>query len=521
MIAVVAPDEGIGGLVLAALRRSVSRSQATAWPASAIAAAPGLMVLVDPADDIGDAVVDWLGRTPHKLMIFGTIPAALRRLFGTGTPSAGLPDSALCRSEPTPPGAFRESPAIIRYTALAEKLGGGLWRRPLQRFDFAAEWNNLGYGAISCDGSIWSLGRSLEVGREDELAAVAADPGGRIGSYAALFDRAGHATLWFNRPVGPIDSFEWRLVETFLSSHRSDELPALPVFSEIPAGHDTLVTMRLDCDEDIESARTLWQAYTDRRVPLSLAIHTNLLADGATIPLISDVAASGGSILSHSATHAPWWGGNREAAFAEAMASADAIERSTGRRPRFAVSPFHQTPHYALEALQAAGYAGCVGGNIAADPAFNLARGGSLAGLPGPFIGHSQQCMLHGDCLLEDGDPLALYREAFDLALASRSIFAYLDHPFSARYEYGWRGEESRIDAHRTLLDHIAATASSPLYLSADAAMDFLGLKARAEVVTVGDGLVVSLPNAPAGAPKLCVEYKGACIAIGDGTRLS
>src|SRR5690606_27172436 len=110
----------------------------------------------------------------------------------------------------------------------------------------------------------------------------------------------------------------------------------------------------------------------------------------------------------------------------------------------YAVSPFHQSPQYALEALCDVGYSGCIGGIIRNDPEFLLARGGELAGFPVGFIGHSQQCMLHGDCLLEAGDPLAIYKMAFDQALETRSLFGYLDHPFSERYQYGWVDEESR-----------------------------------------------------------------------------
>jgi hypothetical protein len=310
------------------------------------------------------------------------------------------------------------------------------------------------------------------------------------------------------------------LVENFLSSHRADELSAQPILTEIPFGHDVTVTMRLDCDEDIESARVLWNGYRRWGIPLSLAVQTSLLAQHVHVPLLTDVLSSGGSILSHSTSHIANWGGSYPAALEEAVVSATLLEKATGRRPRFAVSPFHQTPHYALKALHSAGYEGCIGGNIASDPAFNLARGGSLADLPDGFVGHTQQCMLHGDCMLNGDDPMATYRQAFDLALETRSIFAYLDHPLSARYNYGWSDEEARIEAHRMLLDYIAATARAPAYLSTDATLDFLIRKSRLSVIGRKGGFVFEkVPNGGNGQ-RLCVEFRGELVEIVEGIEL-
>ncbi len=53
-------------------------------------------------------------------------------------------------------GAVAQSSAVIRYHAHAGLLGAGAWERPLERFDFMDEWNNMGYGAVRADGSIWS-----------------------------------------------------------------------------------------------------------------------------------------------------------------------------------------------------------------------------------------------------------------------------------------------------------------------------------------------------------------------------
>jgi hypothetical protein len=60
----------------------------------------------------------------------------------------------------------------VRYTALARKLGCQEWYRPFERFDFTDEWNNLGFGAIRSDASIWAVAQAAHVESDAELASV-------------------------------------------------------------------------------------------------------------------------------------------------------------------------------------------------------------------------------------------------------------------------------------------------------------------------------------------------------------
>ena len=406
-------------LVCAALSRSLSRSVVGG-------AHSDIRVLVEPDESTPLNVAG-----ARKVILFGALPAAFRRAFEARPAAAAIADWSA--APPAGQNHPSESPARIVYSDRAIALGGRSWQRALRRYDFADEWNTLGFGTITADQSHWSLGPPLQI-EQGELARLELS-GKSVASYAGLLDAPGQSILWFNRAVGVIDSFEWRLVENFLSAHRAEELPVVPVLSEIPDGHDAAVTMRLDCDEAIELARPLWLAYRERGVPMSLAIHTKLLGEGAA-PLIDDVRASGGAILSHSATHAAWWGGSYDAARREAADSARALQAATAHRPRHAVSPFHQTTDFAASALADEGYDGCIGGNMGADPEFVAARGGVFASTPGDFVVHTQQCMLHGDCLSRGDDPIAPFRQAFDLAYDSASLFGYLDHPFSARYQY-------------------------------------------------------------------------------------
>jgi hypothetical protein len=350
------------------------------------------------------------------------------------------------------------------------------------------------------------VAEGVRLAEDIELATVAG-PDGTVASYAGLFDVGRSAVLWFNRPVGPIDSFEWCLVENFVSSFRFGSHASQPVLADIPFGHDAAVTMRLDCDEDIASAESLWRSYLDEGIPFSLAIATSLLSGKRHDAFIRAVSAAGGSALSHSVTHAPDWGGDYDHAVDEASGSADAIEQLLGRRPVNAVSPFHQTPGFAIRALIDCDYLGCVGGTIRGDPETVIARGGALAGYSGHFAFHSQQCMLHGDCLLDGDDSIAVFRTAFDLARQSRSLFGYLDHPFSSRYQYGWASEAARLSAHRLLLGHIRSTTRNSLFLSEDDALAFLRRKSGVRIRRDADTFKLDAQHSGQNELDLCVAY--------------
>jgi hypothetical protein len=522
VIGLVAPHaaDAAAQLVLAALRRSVTTTQARRiGPASLESAETDFVAAIDLDDALARRIDDWLDRGHRKLLLLGAVPERLRDRFGLDR--VGWPEGreSWSRSPPAPTYGSAESPAAVQYMPIAERLGGRAWHRPLERFDFTDEWNNLGYGALRADGSPWALASPLSAPQSAELARLEL-AGQRFASYAALIDDARSSTLWFNRPVGPIDSFEWRLVEQFVASYRHDDLPCYPVLSEIPWGHDAAITMRLDCDEDVESARPLWNAYRELGLPFSLAVHTTNLADARHHPILRELVAAGGSVLSHTATHAPNWGGSYAAARAEGLESARLLEAVTGIPVRYAVSPFHQTPPYALAGLADVGYRGCIGGIIRNDPEFLLARGGCLSGLPEGFVGHSQQCMLHGDCLRSEGDALAIYKQAFDLAFETRTLFGYLDHPFSERYAYGWPDEDTRIGAHRDFVAYVRGRAASPLFLTEDAAMDFIRAKAELRIVRDESGFRL-LPPATLPEFPIAIEYRGELrqVASGGGWR--
>ena len=492
MIQVIAPggEQATAELLVAALNRSCGLHAAAVCGPQALVDRPWgavVSVLIDPRAEWAPLIEQALHgqHGVHKLVVLGRLPAELAATLGlrmdSQWPEALWPG---VQCPPAPTHRQSASAAHVRYLSNAPRVAQqtpALPVRPFKRFDFADEWNNLGYGAITADGSCWSLAQYATASQANELAQVWVDEDS-VCSYAALWDKPQCSLLWFNRSAGPIDSAEWRMVEDYLSCHRPEILPCVPVLSEIPWGFDSAVTMRLDCDEDIESARHLWGVYQDQGVPLSLAIHSKVLADPAQHTLGREVLAQGGALLSHTATHSPNWGGSHETAFLEGQMSIQAIEAATGHRVRYAVSPFHHTPDYARRGLSDAGLFGCIGGIIHNDPDFLMARAGIPPACPTGFIGHSQQCMLHGDCMLSQGDPLVIFKTAFDIAQRSGTFFGYLDHPFSSRYAYGWDSEAQRGQAHVGLIEYIRQTGQRVCWANASDAMDFLHRRAHSRV---------------------------------------
>lgn len=442
-----------------------------------------------------------------KLVVFGAVPAGLAQRLGI-TDQRPLSAEDIQAAQCAPAATHQEAASALEvvYTPALAGLISPIARRPFLRYDFTDEWNNLGYGAIRADDGLWACAGIAQLPAGNCLARID-NAGVPVGAYAGLWDTDTASTLWFNRAVGPVDSAEWQVVEQFLAHHRHAELPCQPVLVEVPYGYAAAVTMRLDCDEDIESARPLWQAYQSMGVPLSLALHAKVLADPAQHQLPKDVLAHGGAVLSHTATHAPDWGGSYDAACAEGQQSAQAVRDAIGHQVRYAVSPFHQTPNYARAALADVGYEGCIGGIIRNDPDFLMARAGTPPGSAQGFIGHSQQCMLHGDCLLAQGDPLRIFKQAFDIARASGTFFGYLDHPFSERYSYGWQDEPQRIEMHRQFVAHIQQQPDI-LWANEDDALDFLSTRSGVRVSTEGNAIRLQAPASRSGW-QIAAAYAG------------
>lgn len=504
-------------LVTAALIRSCSFGQVQFLTINLVdSIRAGIFVFISPSEEIGEVLIKKFKDSKCKIIVFGKLPSNVRKYFGF---KSGHCDNLEIHAKSSRAKANQnaESAAEIVYSKLNNIFDLLDWVRPFERFDFADEWNNLGYGAIRFDGSIWSLSQLIKAPVDNEISEVRIS-GKRVSSYSANFNNQNSSLLWMNREVGSIDSFEWVLVEGFISSWRAAELPCNPVISEIPSGYDSAVTMRMDCDEGVESARFLMDSYLKRDIPFSLAVTTSNLADKTNHSIVQEVNSHGGSILSHTSTHAANWGGSYMAALKEAVESSEHIRGITGEAPRYAVSPFHQTPHYALKALADAGYSGCIGGIIKNNPEFMMARGGFCSGISRGFVGHSQQVMLHGDCLLDPSmhDPLEIYKKSYDLAYKSGSLFGYLDHPFSDRYQYGWKDEEQRIFAHQNFIDHIYSRCPRVIFMSENDALDFLRTKDSIGIFNDDEGYSVRYMHEKYTQHSLSIKYHSRLVKIND-----
>ena len=377
-----------------------------------------------------------------------------------------------------------------------------------ERYDFTDEWNNLGYGKISNDNTKWSISKAStgSVNLTKVLAEVCDLEDRYICDYCGIIETESEATLWFNREVGPVDGIDFFIVEEFLLNYKPDAFGSEPILSEIPYGYNAAVTMRIDCDEDIASGRQLFEMYKEMNVPFSMAIKTSLdLEDIKHQELITDVISHGGSIVGHSHTHEPNWGGSQEKAKWEIDTSRKRLKKVLPKDYSFdyVVSPFHQNPHYAVKGLAQAGIKGFVGGIIKNDPEYLQSRAGKVSSGE-EIITHSQQCMLHGDCYHETG--LKVYKEAFSNHYASNTFFGFLDHPFSA-YKYGWNSEEERVNAHREFLDFIKSH-NNIWFANLIDAMNFLWVKANTKVWVENNELKWKLPEYDFKVPSLKVLWK-------------
>lgn len=506
-------------IVVRALQRSFSRGQVRASAdVSDLPARNGIVVAINP-DEGAAAALGRLANSGGKIILFGALCRAVADIAGVSIAAIDPSLGPLADCEPTPAYEMRSSSAVLEYSNTTLGRESPLRRRHFCRFDFTDEWNNLGYGRIGFGSGRWSIAQ-LADGFDTLVAGVQVGGTSSIGAAVTQRDLPGGSVLWFARPVGPVDGPDWTIVEEFVSSYRAGELPVRPSLKGAPHGYGGAASMRLDCDEDLASARSLFELYNDRGRPLSLAVTTGRLHRKEDVALIADVLQAGGALLSHSVTHAPQWGGSGEAAEREARDSKGCLERLfPDVSVRYAVSPFHQNPSYVPGALARSGYDGFIAGSIACDPEYLMSRAGVPPFAPPNVVLHSQSCMLHGDCLLAEGaDPLAVFKEAFRLARGGGEFFGYLDHPFSERYSYGWSSERARLDAHSAYLSYLNEECGDEplLFVNEDACMRFI--KEKSAVVIDFDEASgdFAISNAFAAGFPLAVRYRGQTVRAGS-----
>lgn len=387
-----------------------------------------------------------------KIIVLGALPASFAEVLGLQ-----MTDTAFCQEK-----AKAVVDSVLSHNASAYHVRYGehallsqvpYQQRHFERFDFTDEWNNLGYGRISVSGDIWSLSQPLVSTGANVLAEVR-DEDGFVSVFASVTDFEQSSVLYINRPVGLVDGLDWGLVEDFFVDYRSDELPVLPLISDLPAGCGAVASSRLDCDQSIINSKPLVDLYKRYGIDISLAISTGIPIAEEDISFMKSFAAQGGSLLSHTVTHHYGWGRDYQHAFEEAKQSKDWLEANLNMTIPYAVSPFHSNPSYAVQALKDAGYDGFISGIIHNDPEYLCTVSGQVPFVEGDMVMHAQQSMMHGDCFHRYGDSVEPYQQAFDAHVKAGKMFGYLDHPFGG-YDYGWHSEEERLEAHERLIQHI------------------------------------------------------------------
>ncbi|MAN34781.1 MAG: hypothetical protein CMF89_00030 [Candidatus Marinimicrobia bacterium] len=325
--------------------------------------------------------------------------------------------------------------------------------RPLWRYDFDVEWNNNFCGNISNENKILNLSHNCLLIKGKNVAFIKNSKNQYI-PLISEFEINGNIIIWINRNLSLVDLPEWKIIEEFISNGYFKKYPCIPYLSEYSSSENGLITMRLDCDEDIESARKIFEIYKYHNLPISLAITTNQIKENQFISsLPKEVNDYGGTILNHSHSHPINWGGSKDKIKEEIITSNNLIKKSFGITTEYAVSPFHHLTWEALEVLSELDFKGVIAGISSSHHEFLIIKGG-LINEKLDILMHSQQCMIHGDCLTKTRK-IDSYLNTFSLYSNLGFSTGYLDHPISERYDYGWINFERQVKTHQQIIEYL------------------------------------------------------------------
>lgn len=326
-------------------------------------------------------------------------------------------------------------------------------QRPIWRYDFDLEWNNHFYGNILNQNAMLDLSHYCRSDEKKYIAYIENKFSEKV-PLISEFQIKNNIILWINRNLSVVDLPEWKIIEDFISCGYFSNFCCVPFLSEFSINEKGLITMRLDCDEDIESATEVFEIYKKNKLPISLAITTNQIVNNEMkYELPKKVINFGGTILNHSHTHPTNWGNTKDEIINEIKTSKRIIEESFGIKNEFAVSPFHHLTWDALEILEEMGFKGVVAGISSSHHEFLTSRGG-LIDEKLNILFHSQQCMIHGDCLSPQRK-IDDYLYAFSLFSKLGFSTGFLDHPISPRYDYGWDSKNRQVNSHKKIIEFL------------------------------------------------------------------
>lgn len=403
---------------------------------------------INPSN-IEDKIIKELIQKNSKILVFGKISNELSSMLGLNIQDCKLDIEEIVYDH----NNFEDT---SRYKIKYETdLFNALSERYFHRFDFMNEWNNLGYGQITLDNSIWSLSNVVEK-IDCKVLSKVYDKENVISIFSSIKDFVKSSVLYINREVATVDGLDWVVIEEFINSYRNSELPSLPLIKDIPYGYKSITSSRLDCDQSIINSKPLVELYKKYDIDISLAISTGINITQEEIDFLNDFYDSGGGVLSHTTNHHYYWGENYNIAYEEAYESKKWLENNIKNlsQLKYAVSPFHSNKPYSVQALKDSEYDGFISGIIHNDPEYLISTSGEVPFVDGKIVSHSQQCMLHGDCYHRRNNSIEIEKESFKNHYNSGKVFGYLDHPFGG-YHYGWNSEDERLNVHEEFINYI------------------------------------------------------------------
>lgn len=333
-------------------------------------------------------------------------------------------------------------------------INNPLDERVFHRFDFTNEWNNLGYGKIRTNESVWSLSQALEAESADVIGSIY-EENRLVSVFASLKSFNSSSVLFINREIGLVDGLDWVVIEEFFAGYKCLDLPSLPLIVDIPYGCNSVASFRFDCDQSILNTKPIVDLYKKYEIDVSLAIATGIDINEDDVVYLNNFFNGGGAILSHSVNHYESWGNSYQQAYNEAYLSKQWLEKNIVGLDdlKYAVSPFHTNQVYSVQALLDAGYKGFIAGIIHNDPEFLTATSGKVPFIDGAIVTHSEQCMFHGDCPYQRKG-VNIYKRTFENHFKAKKMFGFLDHPFGD-YHYGWSSENDRVSVHEDYINFI------------------------------------------------------------------
>ena len=444
----------IQSLILESLKRSFTSSQINIYDISQ-KKYPGVHFFLEcTSDNATNNLRELLEINNNKIILSGKLNRWMQKLLNINILGNKFPFE-----EPKPANSL--SPSVsnsnlkfnYKFNYL-KQFKDVLKERPIWRFDFELEWNNSFSGNIIDKHEILNLSHYCSNNNNSNNVVYIMNSNEEKIPLIAEFFIDQNVLIWVNRNLSLIDLPEWKIIEEFISNGYFNKYPCIPYVSEFSSSENGLITMRLDCDEDIESARKIYTLYKRYNLPISLAITTNQIENKESISsLPREVYDYGGTILNHSHSHPINWGEKKDIISKEIELSTKLIKKAYNITTKYAVSPFHHLTIEAINILNQQNYKGVVAGICSSHHEFLIVKGGTINKELNILL-HSQQCMVHGDCLTEKRSLDDYLNNFYYFSKIGYSV-GFLDHPISKRYDYGWKEPQRQINTHKQIIEFL------------------------------------------------------------------